>query len=294
MIAWLAGWGVLAALAGWLTGTGFVRAFTADACGAEQRCGALGTAGYLTGGILLWLVAMVAAGTLGQGDDLLGPTVVAGRAVLPGSVALALLGAALSAGQFRIWPALLALPPALLARWGERWGARRWRTQTREKLRRVAETEQLESRGVTVAGVITDIRHTGSTYNDCPELALTVGYRPAGGDDTLTASHTDAWPVHRLPRQGGRADVTYDPQDPAVYRVEVPVGVEALAPPRQPADDGHDDGHDGGRDRDRLADELERLAALHRAGDLDDGEFALAKARLLRPATGTRGPELPA
>lgn len=44
---------------------------------------------------------------------------------------------------------------------------------------------------------------------------------------------------------------------------------------------------------DDLVDALERLAALHRAGDLSDGEFSSAKARVLRRArtagTGTEG-----
>ncbi|MGW4891742.1 hypothetical protein ACWEQL_05685 [Kitasatospora sp. NPDC004240] len=261
-VTWIVIWGILATAAGYLAGSGFTRAFGDDVCGAELRCGGLGTAGFLVAGLVLWPVFVLAGMLAGWSEEgALGTAEVAGRAVLAGYTGLGLLGASLSAGGPYPWPALAALPFLPLARWADRWGVRRQRADRLEKERRAAMTELLDGQGVTVTGTVAAIRHTGHTYNDRPELDLTVEYVIDDGS-TLRTTHTDTFEAFEMPRVGIAVDVAYDPEAPATCRVTVPTGT-----PAEPAA--------------VLAESLERLAALHREGGLTAEEFDLAKARVL-------------
>ncbi len=85
-------------------------------------------------------------------------------------------------------------------------------------------------------------------------MKLTVRFTASDGVE-YTGQATVRFPSYDPPRRGAGVTVRYLPQDPGDFEI----GAEA--PP--------------------LLDELERLAALHRAGSPTDAEFAPAKARLL-------------
>ncbi|MFE6865312.1 DUF3592 domain-containing protein [Kitasatospora sp. NPDC057692] len=257
------------AAGGWLTATGFVRAFGTDACGSEQQCNGFGTAGYLAGGILLWLVCLVGTATTAHGDaPTTEPSATSDRGVLLGCLALGLLGAALANGAFHPWPLVPVLPLALLTAVLDRWGARRWRAFRVDARRQAERKERMERHGITVPGRITDLTHTGTSYNDHPELRLTVEFTTADGEQRRTTL-TDLFPAYDAPRRGAPAEVRYDPADPDnVLATLVPEPV-ADTPPPAPAPDLE------------VVAALERLAALHRDGALDTAEFTAAKARLL-------------
>ncbi|MER5351228.1 DUF3592 domain-containing protein [Kitasatospora sp. NPDC002551] len=263
------------AAAGWLTATGFVHAYGTDACGPEQRCNGFGTAGYLAGGILLWLLSLVSAATTAHGDaPTTEPSATSDRGVLLGCVALGLLGAALANGSFHPWPLVPVLPLALLTAVLDRHGARRWRAFRLEARRRADRQGRLEQYGVTVPGRITGLTPTGTTSNDCPELRLTVEFTTIDGA-RRTTTVTDAFPAFDAPRRGALTEVRYDPADPENVHASLTAG----AVPDAPALD--------------LIAALERLTALHRDGALDAAEFAAAKARLLGTGSASVHPPHP-
>ncbi|MFE7189814.1 DUF3592 domain-containing protein [Kitasatospora sp. NPDC057541] len=273
------------ATAGWLTATGFVRAFATHACGPEQGCGALGTTLYLAGGILLWLLCLVATATTAHGDaPTTEPSATSDRGVLLACLALGLLGAALANGSFHPWLLVPVLPLALLTAVLDRWGARRWRAFQRDSRIRAEREDRLERHGVTVPGRITDLGHTGSTYNDCPELRITVAFTTVDGEQH-TATVIEAFPAYDAPRRGDAAEVRYDPADPGNARASLVTGP---APDAGPA--GPDAPPTPGLD---LIAALERLAALHRDGSLDTAEFATAKARVLSGGSASVHPAYP-
>ncbi|MFJ4791280.1 DUF3592 domain-containing protein [Kitasatospora purpeofusca] len=246
------------ATAGWLTATGLVRALATDACGAERHCAAVPTVGLLVAGPLLWLAALVAAASTAHGDaPTTEPSATSDRGVLLGCLAVGLLGAALAGGTSRPWLLAPVLPLALLTAALDRRGARRWRAHRLA----AAEQDRLEREGITVPARITHVVTTGATYNDDPELRVTVGFRTTDGADR-TATTVDTFPLHFPPRPGDRAEVRYHPADPENLRI-------TLAAPTTSPQDGD------------VVGALERLAALHREGALDAAEFAAAKALLL-------------
>ncbi|MFB7670034.1 DUF3592 domain-containing protein [Kitasatospora purpeofusca] len=249
---------VFTAAAGWLTATGLVRAFAADACGAERSCAALPTVGLLVAGLLLWPATLVAAASTAHGDaPTTEPSATSDRGVLLGCLAVGLLGAALAGGVPRLWVLAPVLPLALLTAALDRRGARRWRANRLAAARQ----DRLEREGITVPALITHVATTGATDNDDPELRVTVGFRTTDGADR-TAATVDTFPAHLPPRPGGGAEVRYHPADPENLRV-------TLATPAAASRDGD------------VVSALERLAALHREGSLDTAEFAAAKALLL-------------
>ncbi|WP_030391314.1 DUF3592 domain-containing protein [Kitasatospora purpeofusca] len=248
---------VFTAAAGWLTATGLVRAFAADACGAERSCGSVSVVACLAAGIPLWLLCLVAAASTAHGDAPTSePSASSDRGVLAGCLALGLLGASLANGDPHPWLLAPVLPLALLTAALDRRGARRWRANRLAAARQ----DRLEREGITVPALITHVATTGATDNDDPELRVTVGFRTADGADR-TATTVDTFPVHLPPRPGGGAEVRYHPADPENLRI-------TLATPA------------ASRDGDVVS-ALERLAALHREGSLDTAEFAAAKALLL-------------
>ncbi|MFF2349688.1 SHOCT domain-containing protein [Kitasatospora sp. NPDC058115] len=254
------------ATAGWLTATGFVRAYAADACGPEQRCNGLGTAGYLAGGILLWLLCLVATATTAHGDaPTTEPSATSDRGVLLGCLALGLLGAALANGSLRPWLLVPVVPLALLTAVLDRHGARRWRAFRQETRHRAEQQGRLEQYGITVPARVTDLVPTGAVSADLPELRVTVGFTTTDGAPR-TATVTDTFPAHGTPRRGGPAEVRYDRADPENTRVSFTAAPQDAAPPAPDLE---------------VVAALERLAALHRDGALDTAEFTAAKARLL-------------
>ncbi|MFF7456691.1 DUF3592 domain-containing protein [Kitasatospora sp. NPDC008115] len=258
---------VFTALAGQLTATGFVRAYGTDACGPEQQCNGFGTAGYLAGGILLWLLCLVATATTAHGDaPTTEPSATSDRGVLVGCLALGLGGAALANGSFHPWPLVPVLPLALLTVVLDRHGARRWRAFRLERRRRDEQQGRLEQYGITVPGRVVDLATTGAVSAGLPELRVTVEFTTVDGT-RRTATVTDAFPAHETPHRGGPAEVRYDPADPQNTRVSL------IAPdlePTAPAPAALE-----------VVAALERLTALHRDGALDTAEFTAAKARLL-------------
>ncbi|WP_380284576.1 DUF3592 domain-containing protein [Kitasatospora purpeofusca] len=257
------------ATAGRLTATGFVRAYGTDACGVERQCNGLGTAGYLAGGILLWLLCLVATATTAHGDaPTTEPSATSDRGVLLGCLALGLIGAALANGSFHPWLLVPVLPLALLTAVLDRYGARRWRAFRLETRRSADRQDRLEQYGITVPGRTTALAHTGNTYNDCPELRITVEFTTADGE-RRTTTVTDAFPAYDAPRRGAPAEVRYDPADPD--NVHASLIAEALPDAPAPAPVAALE----------VVAALERLAALHRDGALDTAEFTAAKARLL-------------
>ncbi|GAA1390273.1 hypothetical protein GCM10009639_18800 [Kitasatospora putterlickiae] len=272
----------ITATAGWLTATGFVRAYGTDACGPERQCNGFGTAGYLAGGILLWLLCLVATATTAHGDaPTTEPSATSDRGVLLGCLALGLLGAALANGSLHPWPLIPVLPLALFTAVLDRHGARRWRAFRLDARRRAEQRGRLERHGVTVPGRITDLATTGEVSADRPELRVTVEFTTVDGA-RRTATVTDVFPVHETPRRGGPAEVRYDPADPENTRVSLTVpdpGPAAPAPVPVPALE--------------VVAALERLTALHRDGALDTAEFTAAKARLLEPGSASGHPAGP-
>ncbi|MFJ4090523.1 DUF3592 domain-containing protein [Kitasatospora sp. NPDC089913] len=249
---------VLTAATGWLTATGAVRAFAADACGPERHCGALPTVLLLVLGPLLWLAALVAAATTAHGDaPTTEPSATSDRGVLLGCLAAGLLGAALAEGTARPWLLAPVLPLALLTAALDRHGARRWRAHRLAAGRQ----ERLDREGITVPALITRVTGTGAADDEDPELRVTVGFRTADGADR-TAATVDTFPPGRAPRPGDGAEVRYHPDDPE--NLHVTIAARTAAP------------QDGG-----VVSALERLAALRREGALDAAEFAAAKALLL-------------
>ncbi|MFB6892099.1 DUF3592 domain-containing protein [Kitasatospora sp. NPDC056327] len=264
------------AAAGWLTATGFVRAYGADACGPEGDCGALGTTLYLVSGLLLWPASLVAAASTAHGDaPTHEPSVTSDRGVLSGAVALGLVGAALANGGFHPWLLVPVLPLAVLAAVLDRFGARRRRAFVLETRRTAERQDRLARHGITVPGRITALVHTGSTYNDHPELRVSVEFTTADGS-LRTTTLVDAFPAFDAPRRGGPAEVRYDPADPEdaeavlVDPAPEPLQGAVRADPAPSADPAL-----------RGVEALERLAALHRDGALDAAEFTAAKARLI-------------
>ncbi|MFE7563678.1 DUF3592 domain-containing protein [Kitasatospora sp. NPDC057500] len=261
---------VFTALAGQLTATGFVRAYGTDACGPEQQCNGFGTAGYLAGGILLWLLCLVATATTAHGDaPTTEPSATSDRGVLLGCLALGLAGAALANGSFHPWTLVPVLPLALLTVVLDRHGARRWRTFRLEARRRAEQQGRLEQYGITVPGRVADLAATGDVVaGDLPELRVTVEFTTVDGT-RRTATVTDAFPAHGTPHRGGPAEVRYDPADPENTRVSLTAADLGPAAPAPAALE--------------VVAALERLTALHRDGALDTAEFTAAKARLLGP-----------
>ncbi|MGW2542857.1 SHOCT domain-containing protein [Kitasatospora sp. NPDC001574] len=271
------------AAAGWITGTGFVRAFVEDACGPERSCGGLDIAVHLAGGLLCWLAALVGTATTAHGDGPLdGDSATSDRGVLLGCVALGLVGASFADNTFHPWLLAPVAPLALATIGLDRFGARRWRTTRTEQLRTAEQERRLAGSGVTVTGTVVGVAGDGSTHDGDPVLRLTVEFTTADGT-VRTTTVTGAFPAPGGPRRGSPAEVRYDPADPSVARATVTdPGPDDAVPTTTP-----------GAAPPEIVDGLERLAALHRQGALDEVEFALAKAQLLGRAPEDRRPALP-
>ncbi|WP_327676222.1 SHOCT domain-containing protein [Kitasatospora sp. NBC_00458] len=263
------------ASAGWITGTGFVRAFGEDACGPEQSCGGIGVAVHLAGGILGWLAALVGTATTAHGDGPLdGDSATSDRGVLLGCLALGLAGASFANNTFHPWPLAPVAPLALATAGLDRFAARRWRTARLEQHRKAEQEHRLAEFGVTVPGVVVAVGGDGSLQDGDPVLLLTVEFTAAGTVHTTTVTGTFPGPGAGAPLRGSPAEVRYDPADPAVARATVtgpaPAPADAVPAPAPAAGAAPE-----------IVDGLERLTALHRQGALDAAEFALAKAQLL-------------
>ncbi|WP_344441760.1 DUF3592 domain-containing protein, partial [Kitasatospora nipponensis] len=155
-------------------------------------------------------------------------------------------------------------------------GRRRLRRDRAEARVRAEREERLSAHGVSAGGTVTELTGTGASVNDWPELRLTVRFEAADGA-VWDTTHTDWFPVYRLPRVGDAVTVRYDPADPRLTAVELP---------EQGAAQGAKQEQEQEEEQGRAAEPewpgaLERLAALHRAGSLSEREFTLAKARLL-------------
>lgn len=179
------------ASAGWITGTGFVRAFGEDACGPEQSCGGIGVAVHLAGGILGWLAALVGTATTAHGDGPLdGDSATSDRGVLLGCLALGLAGASFANNTFHPWPLAPVAPLALATAGLDRFAARRWRTARLEQHRKAEQEHRLAEFGVTVPGVVVAVGGDGSLQDGDPVLLLTVEFTAAGTVHTTTVTGT--------------------------------------------------------------------------------------------------------
>jgi hypothetical protein len=142
---------------------------------------------------------------------------------------------------------------------------------------RVAQAEALVRDGARAVGTVTDVHDTGVTVNDNPRVHLRLDIRPEDGAPAFTGEKAVTVSRVKVPRVGDRFPVWYDRADPTRFALgtevgdEAPPDVQALfaAAGRRPA-----------ASADPLG-QIERLAALHRAGTLTDAEFEAAKARLL-------------
>lgn len=126
---------------------------------------------------------------------------------------------------------------------------------------------------IRMPGSIAGVVDTGTTINENPRLRIRVRCEPAGRE-AFELEQKMTVPRIRIPRQGDRIEVAYDPEDPTmwVFRLHPTGGVAASsaepsspAPPLAP---------------DRLA-QLEKLAELRERGALSDEEFEAEKRRVL-------------
>ncbi|MFE7189813.1 SHOCT domain-containing protein [Kitasatospora sp. NPDC057541] len=253
--------GLFAALGGFGAGTGYLRSFTADACEPGRPCDDGLTALLITGGLLLWLIALFGALGLAENRAVEKPQRLPLGTTSAGVLTLGLLGAAPANGVAHPWMFAAAAPFALLTVVTGVRGERRIRRENADHLRARRLAERLHRTGVTVPGRITGVqridRAQGGRLTDPHRLRLDIRY-PGPDGRSYTLVHTGTFPVYALPNVGGELAVRHDPRDPSAALAT------ALPATSRP-----------------LGDQLETLAALHRDGSLDTAEFTAAKARLL-------------
>lgn len=154
-----------------------------------------------------------------------------------------------------------------------------------------ADTARLIATGAPATAVVTDVKDTGVTINDNPQVLLTVRIEPADGRPPYDSTATRTVSRVAIPRVGDRMAVRLDPADPQRWLPvgELPVSGAEAAPaapagPVAPA---------GGQlvepppaavpaPSSSPVDELGKLNDLRLRGALTEDEFAQAKSRLLR------------
>lgn len=169
----------------------------------------------------------------------------------------------ITAAIFLAIPTLLAILGFIIE------GRRRRREAAMARFRQVAQRAD---------GVIASVNDTGVTINENPRVRLTVDYRRP---DHTTAQVEKEMVVPRLniPRPGQPVTLWYDPYGNEAI-VEFDAAADAAVTPESAAATPESD---IGVPLDApvgLIAALERLAALHRDGELTDEEFAQAKTHL--------------
>jgi hypothetical protein len=152
-----------------------------------------------------------------------------------------------------------------------------------------ADAARLVATGAPATAVVTDVRDTGVTVNDNPQVVLTVRIEPADGRPPYDSSATRTVSRVAIPRVGDRLAVRVDPADPQRW---LPVGeafsaapdVASAAPgPAPEADPGAGPAPaPAPSPSPSPVDELGKLNDLRLRGALTEDEFAQAKSRLLR------------
>jgi hypothetical protein len=131
---------------------------------------------------------------------------------------------------------------------------------------RKAKVAAFKERALSSNGVVTDVAETGVVINDDPRVRITVEYLRFDGARAQTET-IQLVSRRRIPKPGDYVAVWYEAEGDQVLTELDPVPGGLAEADRLPATG--------------LVDELERLAALHAAGLLNDDEFARAKRRLL-------------
>ena len=148
-----------------------------------------------------------------------------------------------------------------------------------------AADEQLFATGDPAIAVVERVEGTATSINDMPLVRLYLRIEPRSSP----AFHSElkvVVPHQEVPMPGMRIQAAVDPMNPSRFALRQRPGFSA--PPAKlfalagPADGSwaHDGGASGGTSSD-VAEQLERLAELHRAGDIDADEYERAKDRLL-------------
>jgi len=137
----------------------------------------------------------------------------------------------------------------------------RWRRSDELAKQRL---ERLGQIGVRGHGVIVDLKDTGSSLNDNPQIRVTYRVQPEQGEPFDT-SVTAFFPRVDLPRVGDEMEIWYDPND--VTNFGIGEKRSPAAATAQPAED--------------LVSRIERAAQLRDRGALTSDEFEALKRKLL-------------
>ena len=154
--------------------------------------------------------------------------------------------------------------------------------------RKMAMAEELMRSGAKGVGTIAEVRDTGVTLNDNPQVAIRMRVAPLDGGPGIERSKTVIVSRVAIPRAGERFPVWYDRVDPEKWmfgtdmEASAPAEVrEMFARARAAGDEDMGYGTSGEGASDSPVAELARLTDLWKDGALTDREFADAKARLL-------------
>jgi len=150
---------------------------------------------------------------------------------------------------------------------------------------------QLQATGAKARAQVLQVRSTGLVVNQVNvRCEVTFGIQPLDGSPSFQGVKSMLLNQTQMPRLGDLLPCWYDRADPTVFAVAMltqatpetitmyrefgirhPLDGTAAAPPPPPARSAGPD----------TVEELERLAAMHRAGSLTDDEFDAAKRRIL-------------
>lgn len=203
-------------------------------------------------------------------------------ALLPAVGVGLLLGASNLTGDARSLPTFLGLAfvtgslvPAFLFR--------RFR---RRAQRQFHQAMRLLNEGRPAIGRVTDIRDTGVTINDDPQVQMTIHIVPEDGSPPFDGQKTNVVSRVDLPHRGRRYPVWYDPADTEQFVIVTKVDDTSSASIRAlfekaTAYTNAESGGASAESDDRL-DRLAKLNELRLAGALTEEEFAAEKASLLR------------
>lgn len=151
------------------------------------------------------------------------------------------------------WLVIIAVVAYFYVRW------RRSEALTAERIK------TLEKNGVRGHGVIVNLKDTGTSLNDNPQIQVTYRVRPDQGEPFET-SVTAFFSRVDLPRVGDEMEIWYDPNDVSNFGIG-----EKLAPAVSAATSRPDD----------VVGRIERAAQLRDRGELTSDEFEALKRKLL-------------
>jgi hypothetical protein len=158
-----------------------------------------------------------------------------------------------------------------------------------------AKAADLMANGARGVGTIVDVRDTGMTINDNPRVKVTFRIEPLDGSATFDATKTKTVSRVRIPQNGCRYPIFYDPTEPESFAwVEVDDDQGRATVVSMFGDAFGPDGSGVGRpaavapapaatapaEEDPI-ETIRKLDELRTAGLLTDAEFAEQKAKLL-------------